>query len=138
MRRDKLMKRKQELEANIKQLDGLLNQDEKAALAGTLQKIQSQQDALQAAFDASIWAAEATVSSMLAFMTEDEREAWQTFKATGQELKHWQDSTAAFRKMPFRILLNCKSFARPSTAKLRISARLCVSKPQLSVGYFPA
>ncbi|WP_337567558.1 hypothetical protein [Mitsuokella jalaludinii] len=101
MRRDKLMKCKQELEANIKQLDGLLNQDEKAALAGTLQKIQSQQDALQAAFDASIWAAEATVSSMLAFMTEDEREAWQTFKATGQELKHWQDFYSSIQEDAF-------------------------------------
>lgn len=101
MRRDKLMKRKQELEANIKQLDGLLNQDEKAALAGTLQKIQSQQDALQAAFDASIWAAEATVSSMLTFMTEDEREAWQTFKAAGQELKHWQDFYSSIQEDAF-------------------------------------
>lgn len=101
MRRDKLMKRKQELEANIKQLDGLLNQDEKAALAGTLQKIQSQQDALQAAFDASIWAAEATESSMLAFMTEDEREAWQTFKAAGQELKHWQDFYSSIQEDAF-------------------------------------
>lgn len=101
MRRDKLMKRKQELAANIKQLDGLLNQDEKAALAGTLQKIQSQQDALQAAFDASIWAAEATESSMLAFMTEDEREAWQTFKAAGQELKHWQDFYSSIQEDAF-------------------------------------
>lgn len=101
MRRDKLTKRKQELEANIKQLDGLLNQDEKAALAGTLQKIQSQQDALQAAFDASIWAAEATESSMLAFMTEDEREAWQTFKAAGQELKHWQDFYSSIQEDAF-------------------------------------
>lgn len=38
MRRDKLMKRILELEANTKQLDELLNQDEKAALADTLQK----------------------------------------------------------------------------------------------------
>lgn len=101
MRRDKLMKRKQELAANIKQLDGLLNQDEKAALAGTLQKIQSQQDALQAAFDASIWAAEATESSMLAFMTDDERESWQTFKAAGQELKHWQNFYSSIQEDAF-------------------------------------
>lgn len=101
MRRDKLMKRIQELEANTKQLDELLNQDEKAALADTLQKIQHQQDDLQAAFDASIWAAAATESSMLAFMTEDEREAWQTFKAAGQELKHWQDFYSSIKEDAF-------------------------------------
>ena len=101
MRRDKLMKRIQELEANTKQLDELLNQDEKAALADTLQKIQHQQDDIQAAFDASIWAAAATESSMLAFMKEDEREAWQTFKAAGQELKHWQDFYSSIQEDAF-------------------------------------
>lgn len=101
MRRNKLMKRILELEANTKQLDELLNQDEKATLADTLQKIQHQQDDLQAAFDASIWAAAATESSMLAFMKEDEREAWQTFKAAGQELKHWQDFYSSIQEDAF-------------------------------------
>ena len=101
MRRDKLMKRILELEANTKQLDELLNQDEKVALTDTLQKIQRQQDDIQAAFDASIWAAAATESSMLAFMKEDEREAWQTFKAAGQELKHWQDFYSSIQEDAF-------------------------------------
>lgn len=38
---------------------------------------------------------------MLAFMTEDEREAWQTFKAAGQELKHWQDFYSSIQEDAF-------------------------------------
>ena len=126
MRRDKLMKRIHELEANTKQLDGMLNQDEKAALAGTLQKIQSQQDALQAAFDASIWAAAATESSMLAFMTEDEREAWQTFKAAGQELKHWQDFYSSIQEDAFPYpaqLQELRAAINRETSKIRQAIR---------------
>lgn len=126
MRRDKLMKRIQELEANTKQLDELLNQDEKAALADTLQKIQHQQDDLQAAFDASIWAAAATESSMLAFMKENEREAWQTFKAAGQELKHWQDFYSSIQEDAFpdpAQLQELRAAISRETAKIRQAMR---------------
>ena len=90
MQQNKLQKRMNEMQNTIDKLSHLLNEEEKHALSDTLQEMNQKQELLHSIWAAALWSAEAIESSMLAFMKEEERETWQSFKAAGQELKNWQ------------------------------------------------
>lgn len=77
------------LAASFKELQEHLSIEERELFADDIRAIHKAEKDVQALMDAAVWSTEAIEDAMLSYMSGEEREKWQSFRALGAERKNW-------------------------------------------------